>query len=188
MKYVSIDLETTGLDENYCQVLEFAAIIDDTADQRSIERLPYFHCYVMHEVYVGQPYALSMHPKIFTKLANGDDSHVFLEPKNVGYEFSKFLESNGFELGEKITAAGKNFARFDAKFLDRLPDFNNHVNIHHRVVDPAMFFVRPDDECLPGSNECLKRAGIDKEVAHTAMEDAADVISLVRIGFNKLWQ
>lgn len=186
MRIVSIDLETTGLDENFCQIIEFAAIIDDLANPRPIKELPCFHCYVRHEVYVGQPYALSMHPEIFRKLATGDESHNFLEPKEVGYEFFKFLESNGYEIGEKITAAGKNFARFDAKFLDKLPDFNNHVNIHHRVLDPAVFYVRPEDECLPSSNECLRRAGVDKEVAHTAMEDAADVVFLVRAGIKKL--
>jgi DNA polymerase III epsilon subunit-like protein len=29
MKYVSIDLETTGLDEEKCQILEFGAAFED---------------------------------------------------------------------------------------------------------------------------------------------------------------
>lgn len=186
MRYVSIDLETTGLDPEFCQIVEFAAMIDDLKNPRPLERLPNFHCYVMHEKLVGQPYAMSMHPEIFRKIAVGDSSHNFFQPHEVGYEFSKFLESNGYSLGEKITVAGKNFARFDANFLDKLPDFNNHVNIHHRVIDPAILFWTPEDECLPDSKECLKRAGIDKKVQHLAMEDAADVISLVRIGLRKL--
>lgn len=37
MKYLSIDLETTGLDENEHQIIEFGAIIEDSNDPKSYE-------------------------------------------------------------------------------------------------------------------------------------------------------
>jgi hypothetical protein len=43
MKYVSIDIETGGLDARY-SLLEFAAVVEDTADQLPLEELPTFHC------------------------------------------------------------------------------------------------------------------------------------------------
>ena len=44
MQYVSIDLETTGLDPARCQILEVGAIYDDGI--RYVDDLPIFHKYI----------------------------------------------------------------------------------------------------------------------------------------------
>ena len=43
MKYISIDIETTGLDPENCQILSIGAVIEDTLNQLPFEELPTFH-------------------------------------------------------------------------------------------------------------------------------------------------
>jgi len=180
MKYVSIDLETTGLDPETCDIIEIGAVIDDLSDPAI--KLPQFHAYVVKESYQGEPYALSMHPKIFKRIATREEGYQYLQPEEVGKAFFEFLKENG--LDGTITAAGKNFASFDAKFLHKLPEFEEWVKIRHRVIDPAMMYWRPEEDgtVLPGTSVCMKRAGISGMVAHTALEDASVVVELVRRG------
>ena len=68
MKYVCIDIETTGLDPVNHQILQFAAVIRDT-DKMSepLSESPTMVCYVEHENYHGQPYALAMNSKILSE-------------------------------------------------------------------------------------------------------------------------
>ena len=55
MRYVSIDLETTGLDAINNDIIEFGAVLDDLADMKPLEELPRFHAYICKEEYRGQP-------------------------------------------------------------------------------------------------------------------------------------
>ena len=55
-KYVSLDIETTGLNPENCQVLEIGAVIDDGTTP--IEECPTFHCYVDHGLILGEPFAV----------------------------------------------------------------------------------------------------------------------------------
>ena len=68
--YVSIDIETSGIDPKTCEIIEFAAVLDDLscAHPPSVDRLPSFHCYLAKDSYTGEPYALSMHSTIFLVL------------------------------------------------------------------------------------------------------------------------
>lgn len=180
MKYVSIDLETSGLDPETCDIIEIGAVIDDLEVSRPIKGLPRFHAYVVKESYRGEPYALSMHPEIFKRIATRAEGYQYLAPEEVGKAFFEFLRENG--LDGTITAAGKNFASFDAKFLKKLPDFEEEVKIRHRVIDPAMLYWKPEEDgtILPGTSLCMKRAGLKSVVAHTALEDAEVVVELIR--------
>ena len=40
MKYISIDIETTGLDRDLCQVLSIGAVIEDTNNIKPLEFEP----------------------------------------------------------------------------------------------------------------------------------------------------
>ena len=72
MIYCSIDIETTGLDIEHCDIIEFAAVIDDLTDRKPLEELPRFHAYIAKRSLKGEPYALSMHQNIFRKIAEAD--------------------------------------------------------------------------------------------------------------------
>ena len=43
MIYVSIDIETTGVDPKIHDIVEFGAVIDDLANPQPLDKLPRFH-------------------------------------------------------------------------------------------------------------------------------------------------
>jgi len=186
MKYVSIDIETTGLDPDFCQVLEIGAVIDDW--KLPINELPSFRRVIQNKTLSGEPFALALNVGLLRLLADPQPSTntIFCQPDELGRQFAPWLTENGID-PKHVQAAGKNFASFDAIFLDRLPDFKSHVEFRHRVLDPAILFWQPaKDEKLPDSATCYKRAGLDSKVAHTAVDDAKGVVWLIRSGLRNL--
>jgi hypothetical protein len=80
-----------------------------------------------------------------------------------------------------INVAGKNFASFDKLFLERLPRWQQVIRIRQRIIDPSVMFTNwNDDETLPNLQTCKERAKIEGVVTHNALEDAWDVIQLLR--------
>lgn len=182
--YVSIDIETTGLNEDTCQVLSVGAVIDDW--KTPIDELPTFHCYVDHVVFKGEPFALSMHSKIFRAIATGDTDVPILTPRRFtsvlheagSLSFPNWLQRYNLRVA-KITVAGKNFGSFDRQFLRRLPGWD--ILMKHRFIDPGNLYYNPIiDDGPPSTETCMERAGILGEVAHTALEDALVVVKLIR--------
>ena len=189
MRYLSIDLETTGLDPEQHEVLELAAIIDDLKDLRPTDSLPRFQAYVVQPSYRGDPFALSMNAEILRKIAmfragkikntENNFTELFLDPSHLIFALRDWLRTHNFDITQKITVAGKNVAGFDLQFIKRLPEADTLL-IHHRVIDPAMFYLREEDVVVPDTKECLVRADLMGEVQHRALDDALDVIRLIR--------
>lgn len=190
--YVSIDIETTGLDPDYCQVIEFGAVFDDWVTP--IGQLPRFQTYVFHNRITGQPGALQMNAAILKKLAdverdmhgrdylNCQDRGSYVRPKALCAEFAGWLRKQLVDPRKAIVVAGKNFSGFDRQFLERLHGWN--IPFCHRVIDPAMLYWVPGKDATPPSTqECLVRASIPGNVKHTALEDALDVVRLIRAKF-----
>ena len=203
-KIVSIDIETLGLEPEVCDMIEFGAVIDDP-QILNIEQLPFFHCYLtppkrelngkIYEFYRGEAFAMNMNNKIIETISKRKDKEIadkyqFLEPRELGMQFAIWLAKNGFNWNDqdepiKIKVAGKNFEGFDMRFLRRLPEFNRYISFHHRVHNPAqLYFDRKNDDDLPSLDVCLQRAGIETKVSHNAVEDAMDVIRVLRHKWN----
>jgi DNA polymerase III alpha subunit (gram-positive type) len=203
MIYCSLDIETTGLDPANCDIIQFAAVVDDLANPQPIEQLPTFQTYFLKSFYKGEAAALAMHPEIFKKIADvqrkqgkvefNEAGERFMQITDLPIAFKNFLiksgipeePSNYFSFHNKVqvTVAGKNAAVFDLPFLKtHIKDWHG-VYFNHRVIDPAILYYQPGDSQLPGSKVCMERAGLAGEVAHTALEDALMVVKLVR---NKL--
>jgi oligoribonuclease len=202
MRYISIDLETTGLDPSTCQIIEFGAVLEDTNNVLPIDELPTFHAYVKPKNghLSGNIFALNMNGGIIEKLKNEHtlkDQYNFVDIDNLAEDFMFWLHMQGFEIKsnyelkyidgttqrytETLNVAGKNFSVFDKRFLDLVPKFNDLIRIRHRVLDPAMLYFDPiHDEMLPNLKTCKERAGIEGEVAHLAVSDCIDVIMLIR--------
>ncbi len=190
MRFVSIDIETTGFNPETCEILEIGAIIED--DRLGLDELPTFRFRCLRDVYTGEPQALSMHRDLFRDLANAPKSTVdseafrtdnwYAHPDAFRRMFSRWLQAWGID-PENFVAAGKNFANFDARFLRRL-GLSGMVKWHHRILDPGSMYVRGDDEFMPDTNECCKRAGLYPGdipgEEHTAIHDALVVIALIR--------
>lgn len=186
MKYLSIDIETTGLNPETCNIIEFGAVLDDTSwwGDCPVSDLPFFHAYVLPTdgIYKGEVYALAMNSEIFKRIAEGRQADLFLYEQDLGKQFQNWL--NEKQVPEKTAVAGKNFASFDQRFLERLPKWN--VKFSHRSLDPAMLYFNPlEDSAPPSMKVCMQRAGMAGEVAHTAVADAQVVIELIRKAYNK---
>lgn len=196
-KFLSIDIETTGLDKQTCQLLEFGAVIDDLDNlKKPLNELPKFHCYILRDFYVGEPYALAMHAEIFTRIAHKKEPWLYYTEGEFVSHFYHFLAQNGVD-PSRIKASGKNFASFDEHFLSKIFRENsavyfvdNTVGTHklkfnHRVLDPAMLYWDRADDWLPSSQTCMDRAGLKDKVAHTAVEDAMMVLKLIRTAMER---
>lgn len=197
MKYVSIDLETTGLDPEKHNIIEFGAVIDDLDDPKPINQLPKFHAYILPpcngKEYTGTCYALSMHSKIFLKIdaylskkANPNNDNFYM-PELLGDHLLQFLMLNGIDC-RKVNAAGKNFAGFDLPFLKYQTNVLDSVRFKHRVIDPAILYFNhaEDKDGLPNTETCIQRMNKQfnlhetETVSHTAIDDAITVIKLIR--------
>lgn len=179
MKMLSVDIETTGLDPDHCQILEIGAVLFDTDTYEvlgTFERLvrPSGMC-------TGEPYAIAMNGKLFYRLANGEGVHLW----EATTQLQKWLHEH--QVYHKITICGKNFASFDSKFLDKCSHWRS-IPKSHRVLDISSMYYNPDihDERLPSTEECKTIAGLPGEVAHTALADAMDVVRLVTYKLDRL--
>ena len=136
MRIVSCDIETTGLSEDTCDILEFGAVLDDLRSHEPIECLPVFHCYFVLPIYRGEPFALSMHPTIFKRIAAREGKYNYISAGKLGYSFKMFLNEHGYKIEQDrvtINVAGKNFGIFDYHFLRDHTDLEKHVKIRHKI-------------------------------------------------------
>ena len=73
MQFISLDIETTGLNPLKGQVIQFGAIIEDTDKKLSYEEIPKFEFLLEHSMYSSdRTFALHMHQALFKRLADAD--------------------------------------------------------------------------------------------------------------------
>jgi hypothetical protein len=139
MKYISIDLETTGLDPKICQIIEFAAIVEDTETKLPREKLPTFKCYVTYSDYEGSARALAM-------------NHVALE------RIGKYQESGDEEIEKLLQETGYLFCSergFVSKFYEFV--YNNYSEDKYKrkyptIVEDGYFPPEPIHINVAGKN------------------------------------
>lgn len=219
MLYVSIDIETSGLDPEKHVILSIGAIIEDTEKKLPFDECPKFNAIVLQREIVGSPRAITMNKEIISLIGeylDGDDElkhnmnthldYSFFEKEDVIKEFYLFLHKNGYYQGIdnsggyvqikdgnfvpmfnngtkpiKINVAGKNFGTFDKLFLEKLPWWQKLIIPRQRILDPAILVCDfKNDESLPSLHECKQRLDIKGDVTHNALEDAWDVIQILR--------
>lgn len=162
--YVSVDLETTGLDPVEHQVLEFAAVA--WTNDGPVMDLPYCHFYVQPRGnIVGHPYALSMNKRILDRLANGEgyDLNVVLT------DFTTWLKSLGVSEQSKTCIVGQNFAGFDLQFLDQWEVWPKHL-INHRYFDLST--ICADRQGMKSAGKVLEEVPEITGEPHEALYDA----------------
>jgi hypothetical protein len=212
MKYVSIDIETSGLDHQKHSVLSIGAIIEDTEKKLSFEECPKFNVIILQREIVGSPRALTMNKEVISMIGDylegtdevrnaldNNSGYKFYEGEEVVKDFYLWLYKNGLgkeELYEggrggitidgktkpiTLNVAGKNFGTFDKLFLQELPWWQKLIRTRQRVLDPAILCVDwKNDESLPSLTQCKEKMGIEGIVTHNALEDAWDVIEILR--------
>lgn len=189
--YASIDLETTGLYKESCQIIQFGIVLDDLVSP--IEELPACEWLVLQDdgIYTGQAFALQMNAKILKSIADVETGikadHGNLPNYCYSYELSDtvqdWLEEQGWR-GNPLLCAGKNFAAFDRQFLLELGLLWD-IQMQHRSLDPVNLYYHPLEDWRqpPNMKTCCERAGIDSDVKHEALADAYMVIRLIREGY-----
>ena len=210
MKYLSIDIETSGLDPENNQILSIGAIVEDTDNKLSFDEIPKFHVCILADQLIGSPFALQMNKELIEAMVHYQTAEdqdekndlvqmtgmIFLHKEDVVTLFYNFLYKNGFVKSDEtdnftgltskmkpvtINVAGKNFGTFDKVFLERLPRWKQAIRIRQRIIDPSILFIDwKTDDAIPSLNTCKQRANLDGIVTHNAIEDAWDVIQLLR--------
>lgn len=183
--YASIDVETTGLDPTTHDIIQFGMVLDDW--HTPIEQLPTLSILVANESgqYNVSPYCVFTHAELFKQLSKPDELEVrWCYQHELAEIVGNFLNENGYR-AEKLFCAGKNFAGFDRQFLEALDGWTEMIPMHHRTLDPLPYFYNPrvDFENPPDLQTCLDRAGIKRKVEHTALQDALDVVELLRYAY-----
>jgi DNA polymerase III epsilon subunit-like protein len=220
MKYISIDIETTGLDPEKNKIISVAAIIEDTENKLPFDECPKFNVAVLQNELIGSARAITINKELISLIADYQDAndetrklidtyseYKYVREDDIAKEFYWWLDENGFGYGLHnnsggygefkdgkhrpmmnnatkpitINVAGKNFATFDMLFLKQLPWWQKLIKIRQRVLDPAILMVNwKEDTSLPNLKQCKERAGIEGIVTHNALEDAWDVIEVMR--------
>ncbi len=218
MIYVSIDIETSGLNPDMNNILSIGAIIEDTSKKLPFNECPKFNAIVLQNNIQGSPRAITMNKEIISLMSEyleGKDEvreqlklrsgYQFYEEDEVIKEFYWWLEendyfqsnnSNGYVTIEggylrpvingntkpiTLNVAGKNFGTFDKLFLQELPWWQKLIRTRQRVLDPAILCVDwKEDTSLPSLTQCKERTNVEGIVTHNALEDAWDVIQVLR--------
>lgn len=178
MKYLSIDLEATGLHEN-CQIIEFAMIPFDTQFKRLEEplaRSTYIHCPSFEDLKPTlDPWVREHNEKIIRKAHSEGlmltEFKVWLQTYLESKEVKEYFQT------QKIVLFGKSMNAIDLPFMNRDLgwDFMRKY-FHHRILDlSSIGYGMVDLGNLPmgmdsGSN-LMNHLGMG-DVAHTALEDA----------------
>lgn len=179
MRYMSIDIETTGLDPEVDQILEVAAVVDDLDDPRPLVDLPRLRFFVKQDRLSITPETLKLHLN-GTLLKEYAETQYVIEANRIKNKLWELWTEYSFipmhyMLKNPIVAAGKGFASFDRDFLKRVG-----CKFHHRVLDPTSYYVHSSDKVPPDMKTCLKRADLPARETHRALDDALDVVRLLR--------
>ncbi len=187
MKYVALDIETTGLDPQKDQILQIAMVLEDTtAPQVHVEDLPTFERVIRHPRLSGDPAALAMNAGLISAMAEynfeerrilhlGRKIDVSMNLSSVIYDLNIWFYDHFFD--KKPIIAGKNVGSFDLQFMGE--DFRKRVHYRSIEVGSVMLGAEPSrwlEDKPPSLNDLLH----DKDVAHDALEDARDVIRVLR--------
>lgn len=220
MKYVSIDIETTGIDNENTQTLSIGLVVEDTENIKPLLELPQLEVAIVRERIEGEIFAINMNRQLIAdileyKLTRTDEERKeisvrtgreYMREEDVTKRIFQFLYDAGALDGKAdltghieivngktypaltskmkpfyFNAAGKNFANFDNKFLERLPRWQQCLKARGRTLDPSVLYIDwKKDDAAPGLAKCKERAGLGGVVTHNAIDDAMDVVMLFR--------
>jgi len=179
--YVSLDLETTGLDVQASLPLQIAMVFDDGINP--VNRLPIFNILIdnSNEQYNGklEHVALRMNMWIFDELIKKEKSeYKILKPEDARLEVRNFLAKIFAEQkGEKLILAGKNVQGFDIQILKNQNYLPNEL-LKHRVIDIGSLYL-PDFGFVPNTEQLGEK--LNMKITHNALEDAFFVVKAIRM-------
>lgn len=194
--YVSIDIETTGVDTARAQILEIAAVIDD--GRTPIEQLPRYEAIIAHKEFMyATPYAMNLNNGLIQRILKGEG--ISQEEALKGFVMflneasscaNRWDEDHGKKPTSRVSLAGKNAAVFDIPIIDEQTSMvSGYLNEmfrackNHRVIDAGNMFFKYFGY-IPTLEEIKKFMKDESPVTHRALDDALDVVKAVRFAYN----
>lgn len=170
--YVAVDIETTGLDPETCQILEVAFILDDRS--KRVKDCPFYHAIISYEWIQGDLCALNMNSLLLDRIARGAGDSL----ESVASEINCWIR--GRCPNRVLTLLGKNVSSFDWQFLKRLPGFPFEA-FGHWMLDVNSLYATEDG--MHGNYEVSKQLAEEFEIEgapHEALYDARVALCLSR--------
>ena len=184
MKYLSFDIEATGLDED-CLIIEYAMVPFDS-ETRKISHEHSYHSYIKC------PSFKELKPKLNSWVVE-HNQQLIEKAHTDGIPISQFKEQmisylkssviKEYFSNERIVLFGKSMNSIDLPFLKRDLgwDFMNKY-FHHRVLDLSCLAIGLIDMNLlekgMDSGEKMMKAFGMGEVEHTALADAVNTAKM----------
>jgi hypothetical protein len=166
--YCSIDIETTGLDSEKDQVLEFAAVLA-LEKKPKLSDYPFFHAKIRWDRLEGAPFALMLNSKLIAEMARLPKTATlgWIRIHELGPQFKEWLVGYIGSEG-RVHPCGKNFQGFDRQFLWKLNGFPKHL-FTHRALDPGAQYATWDG--IPGLDSFATPSELEGK-EHEALFDA----------------
>ena len=183
-KYLSIDLEATGLEQD-AKIIEFAAVAIDTDGYKIHEKLK-MHCFVQCPSFdelkpTLNPWVVKNNEQLIRK------AHTHgLSLNNFKNQLNSFLTDPSikkFFNNERPTLFGKSLSAIDLPFLNRDLGWDwMNENFHHRNLDLSCYCkglidMRLLEDGMDSGDKLMKRLNMG-EVNHTALEDAINTAKM----------
>jgi oligoribonuclease (3'-5' exoribonuclease) len=172
--YIAIDIETTGLDPDTCQVLEIGAVLNDP--DKGLLDCPTFRACVKHEVIKGTPRALQMNARLIEEIANGGGEW----PSNACGRFQKWLLQHLPPGDNSLHALGLNVGTFDLPFLNNIDTWPSWL-FHYRSLDINSMYAEPNG--MQSTEALQSRLADDFKIPgklHEALYDARVSLAMAR--------
>lgn len=192
MIYLSIDLETGGLDPLNNDILEVGGVLAST--DSSPKECEHFRLGVLPRselsYYRLHPKAAAMNAELLDQLENNKSAFdAIREPNLIGEWIGAWLQHHGWKPDPKdvsrphVVLGGKNVWGFDVPFL-RQAGVEKYIKFKHRALDPAILCTVHEDEVPPDLKTCALRVGINmaEYKLHTAVDDAMLVAEVIYRG------
>lgn len=173
--YISIDIETTGTNEERHQVLEIGAVYN----QQGVDVMscPSFQVIVDPGEIIGVPYAINMNSRIIQRLTKGEGEG----PREAMHDLMDWVYNIQRRFGvDRFHLIGKSVGKFDYHFLKRMFGWEERY-FSHRHLDVGSLFSTP--EGISGQSDLCDLVAADAKIEgspHEALYDARVSLELAR--------
>ena len=215
MRYVSLDLETTGLEPKQPdRILQIAMVIEDNDHPEvPVEDLPRFSAIILPDIEVrGSPTALAMNSWILIAIemfkTKMNHKEFMKRYRDLGVPDATLERAFIAKLDNIFGSLEEVLEEADA-WLDNYfgPKSKYKVNVagknvagfdmmflpvefasrfRHRVIDPGSVFIDWSKDRVDDSGEIARRTTGSLSVSHDALGDARDVITWLRHSYPKI--
>jgi hypothetical protein len=169
--YLSIDIETTGVDRQKSHVLQLACVYDNGKD---LAELPTFSRVIKWPVIShAEEYAMNLNKELLERAFKKQNIVSIDQARSEFVIWQDKIQRTG-----RFTPAGKNIQGFDIPILENPVNMFSCRRFLRRVLDPGSMYSDEFNH-VPTLGEINRLTGRD-EVSHDALSDAWDVVYAIR--------